>query len=69
VASSVPNYTQLRLVIVPWSNMRPIRDSRKNPNPVVTRAGVHAPVNLSIPARYAGTGRFQPEFAPFYGRL
>jgi hypothetical protein len=29
--------------------------SASAPN-VVTRAGVHAPVNLSIPARYAGTG-------------
>jgi hypothetical protein len=28
------------------------RDSLKNPiSPAVTRAGVHAPVNLSIPAR------------------
>src|ERR1700730_6344263 len=34
------------------------RDSLKNPiSPAVTRAGVHAPVNLSLPARYAGAGR------------
>jgi hypothetical protein len=50
-------------------NMRPIVIVLKNPiNPAVTRAGVHAPVNLSIPAFPLGTDT-SPKLESYVGRV